>query len=277
MKKNNFANAMLIIGALLSVFCSFILGNMILGVLVFVVFAGLVVYKQRAEFLASSAETAYKKGQIEKSFGLYEKAIKLKGCPNMGKILYAYRLISEGQESKAKDILEDLKDETLTANERFNYNATHALCIWKQGKLHRAIEIYEALLNEKQSMRIYETLGYLHLCTTNAKKAIAFNRRAFELYPTDERIKSNLATSYYHAGDYDQAARIYKELIEDYANFPDPYYYYGLLLETRKKYKGAIKYWNIALEKKFSHLYMLTVEDIQHKIDETLSAVEVTQ
>ena len=268
MRKTNSANTILLLGVALSFICSFFLRNIFLGVIVFIVSFGFVMYKQRAAFLASSAASAYKKGQIEKSFMLYEKAIQLEGCPGMVKILYAYRLISEGKINEGAKILGTLSYDTMDDNERLNYNATNALSIWKQGGLHRAIEIYEALLNDKDSTLIYETLGYLLICAKNYKKALEFNLKAFEFNNTSERIKCNLATSYYYAGHEKEAVKLYKELIADYANFPEPYYYYALILQGCEKYKGALKYFNMALEKKFSHIYTLTEEDIQCKLKE---------
>ena len=268
MRKTNSANTILLLGVALSFICSFFLRNILLGIIVFIVSFGFVMYKQRAAFLASSAASAYKKGQIEKSFMLYEKAIQLEGCPGMVKILYAYRLISEGKINEGAKILGTLSYDTMDDNERLNYNATNALSIWKQGGLHRAIEIYEALLNDKDSILIYETLGYLLICAKNYKKALEFNLKAFEFNNTSERIKCNLATSYYYAGHEKEAVKLYKELIADYANFPEPYYYYALILQGCEKYKGALKYFNMALEKKFSHIYTLTEEDIQCKLKE---------
>lgn len=268
MRKTNSANTILLLGVALSFICSFFLRNILLGVIVFIVSFGFVMYKQRAAFLASSAASAYKKGQIEKSFMLYEKAIQLEGCTGMVKILYAYRLISEGKINEGAKILGTLSYDTMDDNERLNYNATNALSIWKQGGLHRAIEIYEALLNDKDSILIYETLGYLLICAKNYKKALEFNLKAFEFNNTSERIKCNLATSYYYAGREKEAVKLYKELIADYANFPEPYYYYALILQGCEKYKGALKYLNMALEKKFSHIYTLTEEDIQCKLKE---------
>lgn len=268
MRKTNSANTILLLGVALSFICSFFLRNILLGVIVFIVSFGFVMYKQRAAFLASSAASAYKKGQIEKSFMLYEKAIQLEGCPGMVKILYAYRLISEGKINEGAKILGTLSYDTMDDNERLNYNATNALSIWKQGGLHRAIEIYEALLNDKDSILIYETLGYLLICAKNYKKALEFNLKAFEFNNTSEHIKCNLATSYYYAGHEKEAVKLYKELIADYANFPEPYYYYALILQGCEKYKGALKYFNMALEKKFSHIYTLTEEDIQCKLKE---------
>ena len=87
MRKTNSANTILLLGVVLSFICSFFLRNILLGVIVFIVSFGFVMYKQRAAFLASSAASAYKKGQIEKSFMLYEKAIQLEGCPGMVKSL----------------------------------------------------------------------------------------------------------------------------------------------------------------------------------------------
>lgn len=268
MKKINSTNMILLLGVILCFFSSFITGNIVLGLIIFLASFGFVLYKQRASFMASSAAAAYKKGEIEKSFELYEKALAIKGCPHMAKIVYAYYLVSEGKVSECAKVLEALDYESMNEHERLNYNATNALSIWKQGNIHRAIEIYEALLNEKDSLLIYETLGYLLIEAKDYEKALAFNLKAVELYSTNERIKNNLATSYYYLGHEKEAVKIYKELIEDYANFPEPYYYYGLILEACKKYKGAVKYWKMALEKKFSYLYPLSEEDIQCKIDE---------
>lgn len=268
MKKNNSTNIILIMGAVVSVFCSFVLKSAFLGVAIFAAFAGFVVYKQRTLFRASSAATAYKKGEIEKSFQLYEKVIYQKDCPTIVKITYAYRLISEGKVDESAKVLGTLNVNEMNGHDRLNYNATHALCIWKQGNIQKAIGIYETLLNEKNSVLMYEVLGYLLIEAKQYKKALSFNSKAIELHDTNERIKCNLATSYYYVDEHSEAAKIYKELIEDYANLPEPYYYYGLLLETREKYKGAIKYWNMALEKKFSALYTLEKEAIQDKIDE---------
>lgn len=274
MKKINSANIILLLGAVLSIFCSFIMKNAFLGIGVFVVIFGFVMYKQRAALWASSAASAYQKGNITKSFELYEKAIAVQDCPNMAKILYAYRLVSEGNIEACAKILGTLNPAIMNENERLNYNATNALSIWKQGNVHRAIEIYEALLNEKNSMLIYETLGYLFIEAEAYEKALEFNLKAFELYENNERIKSNLATSYYYLEENVEAAKLCKELIENYANFPDPYYYYALLLETQEKYKGALKYLNKALEKKFSHIYTLTEEDVQDEIDEIEEQME---
>ena len=267
-------NSVLLLGVVLSFMCSFFLGNIFLGAIIFLAFLGFVMYKQRAAFFASSAASAYKKGDIEKSFTLYEKAIQLEGCPNMVKILYAYRLMSEGKVDQGVKILGTISYDSMNENERLNYNATKALSIWKQGGLHRAIEIYEALLNDKESVLIYETLGYLLICAKNYKKALEFNTAAFEKYNTNERIKCNLATSYYGAGYEKEAVKLYKELIADYAGFPEPYYYYGLILQGREKYKGAVKYFRQALEQKFSYIYTLTEETVQCKLEEVEAYLE---
>lgn len=274
MRKANSTNRILVLGVILVFFCSFVLKNIILGIGVFIAIFGLIIFKQKASFIASSAGKAYQKGDIDKSFALYEKAIALESCPSMTKILYAYRLINEGKVSECAKVLGTLDPTTMNDNERLNYNATNALRVWKEGGLYRAIEIYEALLNEKDSLLIYETLGYLYICAKNYKKALEFNLKALEFNNTSERIKSNLATSYYYLGYEKKAVKIYKEIIESYANFPEPYYYYGCILEAREKHKGAFKYFNMALEKKFAQLFLLTQEEVQDKINQVADYIQ---
>lgn len=268
MKKINSTTMLLMLGVVLSFFCSYFLGNILLGVILFLAILGFVVFTKRAVFFSSKANMAYQKKEIEKSFELYEKAIAFNNCPTMVRIVYAYRLINEGNAEKSSQILSTLDPMRMNENEKFNYNATHALIVWKQGSLHRAIEIFEALLTDKESLLIYETLGYLILCSRNYQKALNFNLKALEFNDTSQIVRDNLAASYYYLGYHKKAAKIYKALIEEDVHFPEPYYYYALILNEREKYKSALKYLNMGLEKKESNLSELTHQDIQYMIDE---------
>ncbi|MGL6175322.1 MAG: tetratricopeptide repeat protein, partial [Cellulosilyticaceae bacterium] len=268
MKKMNSTTMLLMLGVVLSFFCSYFLGNILLGVILFIAILGFVIFTKRAVFFSSKANIAYQKKEIEKSFELYEKAIAFANCPTMVRIVYAYRLISEGNVAKSSQILSTLDPMGMNENEKFNYNATHAIIVWKQGSLHRAIEIFEALLNDKESLLIYETLGYLILCSRNYQKALNFNLKALEFNDTSQIVRDNLAGSYYYLGYHKKAAKIYKSLIEENVNFPEPYYYYALILNEREKYKSALKYLGMALEKKESKLSELTHQEIQYMIDE---------
>lgn len=266
LKNINPITKILLVGLAMSLYCSFILGNIILGVLCFI---GVLIYlfnTRRGLFIGSKANAAYAKNQIEQSFELYEKAMTQKGCSTMIKIVYAYRLVHAGQCEKSAKILSNLDPMKMDDSEKLNYNATQALVLWKQGNVNRSIEIYEALLNDKQSLLIYETLGYLYICAKQYEKALAFNLKAYEFSDTSEMIKDNLACSYYYLGYHKKAAKLYKGLIEEHVSFPDPYYYYALILNEREKYKSALKYLNLALEKKESNLSQLTHSNIKYMI-----------
>lgn len=249
-------------------FCSFFLGNLILGILVFLIFFGCVVYNKRAVLISSSADTAYTKNNITKSFELYEKAIAINSCPAMVKIIYAYRLIHFGDSEKCASILATLNPEKMSQNETFNYDATRALSVWKQGDLQEAITIFENIATQKESLLIYETLGYLLLCSRDYEKALEFNLKAHEFSSASDLISDNLAASYYYLGYHKKAAKIYKNLIETHATFPEPYYYYALILNEREKYKSALKYLYLGLEKKESHLSELKHANLQHMINQ---------
>lgn len=266
MKKLNSSTLLLMLGVLLSLFCSFFLGNLIIGVIIFLALFGYVIYSKRSLLISSSADTAYKKNDFQKSFELYEKAMATPGCPPMVKVIYAYRLIHSGESEKCATILKTLDPEKMNQNEKFNYDATRALSIWKQGNLQEAINIFENVAAQKESLLIYETLGYLLLCSRDYEKALEFNLKAYEFSSSSDLIKDNLAASYYYLGYHKKAAKIYKELIENHATFPEPYYYYALILNEREKYKAALKYLYLGLEKKESHLSELKHSNLQYMI-----------
>lgn len=277
MKKLNSATLLLILGVILCLFCSFFLKNLILGVLLFLILFGYVVYTKRSLLISSSADAAYKKNDLKKSFELYEKAIAVKDCPPMIKIIYAYRLIHAGEASKCSDLLATVDTQRMNQNEQFNYDATRALSVWKLGNLQEAITIFENVAAQKESLLIYETLGYLLLCSRDYEKALAFNLKAYEFSSSSDLIKDNLAASYYYLGEHKKAAKLYKELIQNHATFPEPYYYYALILNEREKYKAALKYLYLGLDKKESNLSELKHSSLQYMIDQIEDYLEYLQ
>ena len=262
MRRKNASNIVLISGVMLSIFTGVVLKNIFLAMIVSVGTLLCLIYKQRASFKAGAADKAYKKGDIEKSFKLYEEACGLNDCEVMIKMTYAYRLMAEGHTKQSSQLLKGLNYNEMTKIEQLNYNATNALIIWKEGNIRRAIDIYEALLHDKESMLIYETLGYLYNEARAYLKGIELSKKGLELYPKNERIQTNLATSYRHQGEKRQAIKEYKALISEYALIAEPYYEYSLMLENDGRYKSAKKYLTMALDRKYIPLYSLTKEQV---------------
>jgi tetratricopeptide (TPR) repeat protein len=222
--------------------------------------------KLQALFYNALANGAVNSKEMNKACDYYDKAIVIKNCPPIVKISYAYQLIRLNRLEKAENLLRNLDEATFNPKEKRNAQAVNGLVLWKKGQLDQAISLYEKLHQEQQTTLVCETLGYLYLCKQSFEKALDFNLKAYEFAPNNNVIADNLAASYYYLGDFKKARKIYKELIERDVAFPEPYYFYALILNEREKYKLALKYLHIAREKKESPLSLLKHRHIDYMI-----------
>ncbi len=228
---------------------------------------------RRASYFSYRANVAFDAKQYDIALAYYKKATEVPDCPPLIKVIYAYRLLTLGKLAEAKNIMEQIEVSALDENAKFNYDATAALITWKDGNLKKAILAYEKLLNTRESELVYETLGFLLVCNEEYDKAIELCNKAHKLYPNSLVIRDNLATAYFYTYEDKKARKLYKELIDQYVNFPEPYYYYGRIAYDDEKYKLALKYLNIALEKPASYLSHLQSEFIQELIYEVEEAL----
>ncbi len=249
------------------------LGTAIASTLGFLFFA-IWIYIRRAGFFAYQANVAFEQKNIDKCLEFYQKAVDVPNCPELIKVVYGYRLLSHGNIEKATTILNSIDEKILDDNARFNYEATNALIIWKNGNIKKAILIYQELLQKRASELIYETLGFLLVCDERYNKAIELSQEGLELFPNSYVIKDNLATAYFYSYEDKKARRLYKELIDDDVSFSEPYYYYGRMAYEDEKLKMALKYLQIALTKEEIYLSHLKHKNIENLLAEVEDALE---
>ena len=102
------------------------------------------------------------------------------------------------------------------------------------------------------------------------EKALKFNLEAYEYNSDDNIIVDNLADTYSLMGNYEEAEKIYKDLInrDPEPRFPEAYYGYGkVLIELGRKSEG-IEMIEKSLTKPFSFLSLKPKEDIEKMLEE---------
>lgn len=221
----------------------------------------------RPIIFAITGNSLYSKGDKEKALSYFKKAYAIKSCPPRVATSYAYLLLRDRQVEESRNILEPLLNKKgLKLQDKAVMHMTYALVLWKQGDLDSAVNTLEEVYSYFKSSTLYESLGYLLLLQGNKEKALSFNLEAMDYNNDNDMIKDNLAQSYYAVGDYDKAEEIYVDLTNKNLTFPEPFYYYGLILKHKDNLAKAEEMFKKALTLKESFLSELKKEKIEEEL-----------
>lgn len=273
MKNSKFTNRLLEIIFLIICFQIIFLYNFkIVGITLLIVYSIFKYQSKKTTLIAYKGAIAFNSKDYDKALELYEKAYNMKKVNTNIKLRYAYIALYCGKLDLCKDVLcsvdySKLKDSKL----KMSYKQTEGLYLWKCNNLEKAIEIYEKLHVECEHTIIYEALGYLLILNKDYEKALEYNIKALD-YDDTNVIIDNLAQSYYYLGNLRKAKELYLTLFskekEKTPTFPEPYYYYGLILKEEGNLEDSFYYLNKALDKKESFLSNLNRNTILEAIDQ---------
>lgn len=270
----NTKNIKILLEALLLIICFqliFLSNIKLLGITILIVYSIFKYQRKKATLIAYKGAVAFNSKNYDKALELYKKAYNMKNTTTNIKLRYAYIALYCGNLDLCKEILysidySKLKDSKL----KTSYKQTEGLYLWKSNDLKKAIEIYKNLHIECEHTIIYEALGYLLILDKNYDEALEYNLKAYD-YDNTNVIVDNLAESYYYLGNIDKAKELYLNLFskeqEKLPTFPEPYYYYGLILKSEGNFEDALNYLNKALEKKESFLSDLNKDIILQEIE----------
>lgn len=243
-----------------------------LGIVILIIYSIFKYQSKKATLIAYRGAIAFNSQDYDKALELYQKAYNMKRTTTNIKVRYAYIALYCGKLDLCRDILysvdySKLKDSKL----KMSYKQTEGLYLWKSNNLKKAIEIYQNLHMECEHTIIYEALGYLLILDKDYDEALEYNLKAYD-YDNTNVIVDNLAQSYFYLGNLDKAKELYLALFskekEKHPTFPEPYYYYGLILKNEGNTSEASKYLNFALEKKESFLSNLNKDIILEAIND---------
>ncbi|MPQ44926.1 tetratricopeptide repeat protein [Clostridium tarantellae] len=252
--------------------CLILSKNYLIGIPILCAYLAYKLYKMRPSILAFKGNIAFEKKHFKKALNYYNAATKISYSDNFIKLRYAYIALNCGELDECKRILDLVPFNQLNDMLKNSYKMTDALYSWKSGNLKMAIDVYENIHNSHQHTLVYETLGYLLLISGDYKKALKYNEQAYDYDKDSSIITDNLAQSYFYLENYEKAKELYSELLlknEKKPSFPEPYYYYGLLLNKEGNKTDCIKYLKEALKQREAFLSELTHE----KINKTLASL----
>lgn len=245
------------------------MGKLIWQTLLFV--ALILIIVKRAGIVALFAKQKYAKGDYEGALKIFKVADKVGNLGIGDKILYGYNCLRLGQISAAKQAfsvaLMISKPETA---DRYRVMSLQALVAWKEDDVELAVSKLEDVYNAGfRSTNIYQNLGIMYNLSGDYEKALDFNKEAYEYNGDDNIIVDNLADTYYLMQNYEEADKLYKDLInrEPEPRFPEAYYGYGQNLIKQGNTKEGIEMIEKSLDKPFSFLSLRTKQQIEEMLD----------
>ena len=228
----------------------------VVGIILLIFYSIFKYQRKKVTLIAYKGAIAFNSKDYDKALELYSKAYNSKKATIDIKLRYAYIALYSGKLDICKDALYSVDYNTLkNIKLKISYKQTEGLYLWKTNNLKKAIEVYEDLHKEHEHTVIYEALGYLLILSKDYEKALEYNLKAYD-YDDTNVILDNLAQTYYYLGSMAKAKELYSSLFskEKRPTFPEPYYYYGLILKNEGNLEDAFTYLNEALDKKESFL-----------------------
>lgn len=253
------------------IFDAFIISkNYIIAIPILLFYMAYKLYKNKSTIYAFKGNLAFEKKYYDFSLSYYGKACSgIKVDPAI-MIKYAYILLYCGKVKACGETLNSITIEKLSLNLKNSFTITKSLYLWKSGNLPIAIEKCKEIDADFKHTLVYETLGYLLILNKKYDEALKYNIAAYEYDSTSLIIADNLAQSHFFNGDIDKSEEIYNRILKDNDSkptFPEPYYYYGLILKKKGDINSSLEFFNKALSMKEFFLSSLNHDKIKEEIE----------
>lgn len=257
-----------LIGFIVPVAVILLLGsvNILLAFGALLVYIAVLLYVSRVVLYTLIGSRNYSTGKTGQALKWFKRAHESKKAALNSSISYAYILLKSGDLVKSEEILQAIIKDHPGSPEIPNVKSNLALVLWKKGELDAAVSMLEETIETYKTTSVYGSLGYLLILKGDLEKALQFNLEAQEYNSADKIILDNLGQNYYLMGMYDKSREIYEPLVEKAPTFPEPYYNYGLLLETLGETEKSLEMMKKALGCRFSNLSSISRETVESKI-----------
>jgi len=179
-------------------------------------------FKWFSNFCISRAKRVYAKDP-EKALSWFERAEKHR--MNIGQMeTYAFYLMREGKVEKAEEIYAKLLKAGLKPELRLKIRSEYAVFLSKTGRIDEAIAELEDITVHYTNTVTYGSLGYLYLLKDSVRKAVNYNKEAYDYNSDDPVILDNMTQLYIKLGDYNQAKKYADEMLDKKPYFAEAYY-----------------------------------------------------
>ncbi len=220
-------------------------------------------------FKAQKAYRAHAKGDLAMARTGYDQAYA-EGM-NDPKLLLAYALLllrAQEYETCIDVLRRAEKAPNVTAEQKQQAMVHYAICIAKQGKIDRAIELLQNQFHRAKSGFLFGTLGSLLIEKGDAEAALAFNREAIEYDEEDPIFLDNMGQTYYRLMQDKEAAKpFFARALAKKPTAIDTNYYLAQYDLDAGDTAAAIEKLETAVEGRFSPLNSVTKEQVQTQLD----------
>lgn len=221
---------------------------------------------KRARVFSMIGSVNYSRGNIDNAVMWFEKAYKSKTANCKTITSYGYLLLKSGNIEKSEKIFNEVLCSKSSEDEKMYAKSNLALVLWKKEKLDEAVSMLQEVLENYETSTIYGSLGYLLILKDDLDASLEFNLKAYDFNSSNTVILDNLGQTYYLRHQYDEAEKIFKELIALNPAFPEAYYNYGLVLWKKGETQNALDYMKKSLNYNFSFLSAITRQEVESGI-----------
>jgi len=203
------------------IYCAFTV-NIFVGIIATLLVLAYGYFKWYSSFCISKAKSVYGK-KPEKALKWFERAEKHK--MNIGQMeTYAYYLLREGNVEKSEEIYKKLLKAGLKPDLRLKIRSDYAVLLLKTGRIDEAIAELEEVTVHFTNTTTYGTLGYLYLLKDSVRKAVNYNKEAYDYNSDDPVILDNMTQLYIKLEDFNEAKKYADEMLEKKPYFVEAYY-----------------------------------------------------
>ncbi len=214
-------NIILAIAVIYLIYCAFTV-NLFVGIAALIAIFAYGYFKWFSSFCVTKARSVYRKDP-EKALKWFERAEKHK--MNIGQMqIYAYYLLREGKVEKSEEIYKKLLSAGLKPELRLKVRSDYAVLLLKTGRIDEAIAELEEITVHFTNTTTYGTLGYLYLLKDSVRKAVNYNKDAYDYNSDDPVILDNLTQLYIKLSDYNEAKKYADEMLAKKPYFVEAYY-----------------------------------------------------
>lgn len=242
--------------------------NLLFGIIILISFAvfKLIVNKHLIHMFKGAK--LLKSGNLKDSIKCYREASL---CQNSNvKAIKTYILLElkngsfqEGL-STLKDIISKRKFLPNDANE---LDLLQSMLYWKLGDIKTSLKILEYLKTSGfKTLDFYEVYGYVLIQNEDFEKAIRISNEGLQIDDLSQILRANLGEIFYKIGDTEKSCFYFNDLIDECANFSEPYYFMGLISKEKEDFYKAKKNLNRALKYDESILSNLSKNDIENAL-----------
>lgn len=230
-----------------------------LKLLIIVGLMGLFVFVRRAYMFFAMAATAMKKKDYDKAFRLLDKALKL-GVDDERQVMAGSANIQQGDVNRGIEILEKVINKPKKSDYHETAIITLSMGYWMKGEVDKAVQILKDLRetgyrDDNLSINL-ETYMLYQGKLKEVKNIIKENR---ENSTENNGLLDNRGWYYIQVGEWDKAAQIYDELIDDRnAKFPEAYLHGAQVSIHNGDISQAIDRLGWGTSKHFSHTCLTT-------------------